>query len=159
MSGTTINQLVKTLEDALAIVARQSKENLEITLTKAELELSVAVTDKMSAGIKFDWGLSFDFSGELQASNTHVLSLSLVPRKGMKLGTESAELADAIIALAKAIKEADQGKFTITEGKVDLKFVVTTEGNIRVVGGGGTKKEGTHGVKLTFLPSRSDRSR
>jgi hypothetical protein len=153
MSSITINQLIKTVEDALAIVAKKSKDSLDITLMKAEVELSVKATDEVSGGAKLDWGLSIDLSGKVESSNTHTLSLSLIPVKGyLKLGSESDELADAILALAKAIKEAEQTKFVITEGKVDVKFVVTSEGKLKIVVGGGSSKEGTHSIKLTFQP-------
>ena len=42
MSGVTFNQLIKTIEDALAVVARKGKDKFDITLMKVELELSVS---------------------------------------------------------------------------------------------------------------------
>ncbi len=57
MSGVTFNQLIKTIEDALAVVARKGKDKFDITLMKVELELSVSATDKFSGGVKLDWGV------------------------------------------------------------------------------------------------------
>jgi hypothetical protein len=153
MSGITFDHLIQTIEDALAVVAKKGKDTLDITLMKAELELVVTASEEVGGGAKFDWLVSVDLSGKIGSSNTHTLSLTLIPvNKAIKLGSEKDELADAILALAQAIKTADQSKFSVTEGKVHVKFVVSSEGNLKLVAGGGAKKENTHSIKLTFQP-------
>jgi Trypsin-co-occurring domain 2 len=154
MSGVTFNQLIKTIEDALEIVAKKGKDKFGITLMKAELEVSISATDKMSAGVKVDWGVSIDLGGETESTDAHVLSLTLLPvNKVLKLGTQKNDLADAILELAKAISETDQTKFAVKEGVVDVSFMVNSAGNLKVVVGTSTKKEGSHRIKLTFQPS------
>jgi len=155
MTEITVDQLIKLVEDALAVVVTTSS-NLGITLLKAEVELSVGVTQEGETGIKFDWVVSFEAGGKIESSSKHVLSLSLVPKGGLlKLAEGDAnELANAILALAKAIKSADQSKFVITEGKVEVKFVATQEGKLKIVVlGGGQKSEDAHTIKLTFQRS------
>jgi hypothetical protein len=153
MSGVTFNQLIKTIEDALAVVARKGKDKFDITLMKVELELSVSATDKFSGGVKLDWGVSIDVGGKMESTNAHVLSLTLIPvNKTIKLGTEKDELADAILELAKAITETDQTKFVVREGVVDVSFLVNSEGSLKVLVGSKTEKEGSHRMKLTFQP-------
>jgi hypothetical protein len=154
MSKIAINQLIKTLEDALAVITTRS-DSLGITLMKAEVELSAVATYEGGSTVKFDWFVSVEAGTKLESSNKHVLSLSLVPKRGiLKLGEgEVDELANAILALAKVIREADQTKFVITEGKVEVKFVATQEGKLKVVVGGGTKFENAHSIKLSFQRS------
>jgi len=156
MSSITFNQLIKTIEDALAIVARKGKDSLGMTLMKAELEMAVTATEEGSVGAKFDWGVSIDFSGSIKSSNAHTLSLTLIPvKKALSAGDEEDELADAILALAKAINETDQAKFSVSEGKVDVKFTVSKEGNLKIIVGSGDKNENVHSIKLTFQPDRN----
>jgi Trypsin-co-occurring domain 2 len=151
MSGITVDQLIKTVEDALAVVATKSEAKLGITLTKADLELSAVATDEAGAKYSFEF-VGFEAGGKLESATAHVLSLSLVPKHGtLALGEREAdELAEAILALAAAIHRADQSKFVVTEGKVDVKFTATKEGKLKLVVGGATKSEKAHSMKLTF---------
>ena len=79
MSDITARQLIKTVEDALAIVALRS-DKLGITLTKAELELSATATDEGGGTVKFDWIVTVEAGGKVESSSKHVLSLTLVPK-------------------------------------------------------------------------------
>jgi hypothetical protein len=152
MTEITVDQLIKVVEDALVIVATRS-DNLGLTLMKADLELSMGATHEGGTTIKFDWFVSVEAGAKIESGSKHVLSLSLVPKGGTMRMDESPkadELADAILALAKAIKGAGKSKFVVTEGKVEVKFVATRQGTLKVVAGGGTKAEDAHSIKLTF---------
>lgn len=152
MSDINARQLIKTVEDALAIVARRS-DKLGITLTKAELELSVIATEEGGGTLKFDWIVTVEAGVKLESSSKHVLSLTLVPKSGiaqLSEGVAADELADAIVQLAATIKDAGQSKFVVTDGRVEVKFVATREGKLKLVVGGGVKAEDAHTIKLTF---------
>ena len=154
MSGITVTDCITVIEDALAIVAKKSKEALKINLTKADVELSMIATDEVGGKIKFDLILSVDLGGKIESSNSHVLSLSLRPKGGvLKLGgPQATELAEAIFAIAAAIHDANLTIFRVDEASVEVKFVVASQGKLKVLFGLGTKAENTHSIKLTFQP-------
>jgi hypothetical protein len=153
MTEITVDQLIKTVEDALEVVATKS-ESLGLVLKSTEVELSAGATWEGGVAFKFDWGVSIDLSTKHESSTKHVLSLSLTAKSGLlKLGArETDELASAILDLASAIKRAGKSKFAVTEGKVEVKFGITHDGKVKVAVGGGAKSEGLHSIKLTFYP-------
>jgi hypothetical protein len=115
MSGIGIKDCIKIIEDALAVVGDRSKEALGIKLTKADVEISVAATDEGGGKIKFDLLVSVGVGAKFESSNTHVLSLSLRPKRGaLQLGgVEAKELAETILALAAAIRDANLTRFRV----------------------------------------------
>ena len=155
MATITVDQLVPKIENALKRVRTKSKD-LGITLKTAEVELSVNRAWGGEGGLKIDFVVEIDAGGSHKRSRAQTLSLKLVPKGGVaKLGdTESDELAEAILALASAIKQAATSSFAVDEGTVEVEFEVTTEGKLKVVFGGGEREtKGAHKVKLAFKPS------
>lgn len=154
MPGRQLKDCIKIIEDALSIVEKKAAEALGIKLTEAEVELSVVSTDEIGGKVKFDLVVSVDVGGKIEGSNTHVLTLILKPKGGaLTLGSvQAGELAEAILALATAFKDANLTRFRVDEGTVEVKFVVTSEGKLKVVGGYANKSENTHSIKLTFEP-------
>jgi hypothetical protein len=155
MATITVDQLVPKIENSLKAVRAKSK-GLGISLTTAEVELSLDRTLGGEGGVKFDFVVEVELGGGQKRSRGQTLSLKLNPKGGSaQLGdTETDELAEAILGLASAIKRVGTSSFAVEHGTVEVEFTVTTEGKLKlVVGGGEREKKATHKVKLVFKPT------
>jgi hypothetical protein len=155
MTGTLL-PIVKTFQKALDIVAAQTKGRLNITLVKAELELSATVTTEAKAGLKFHFVFDVDIGGSLGGTRGNSLTVALTPVTAKALGAkeESDDLAAAIVAMAEEVlevKRAVAGQFDVGDFEVLLRVARSIDGQLEVVGSGGSRtSEGGHSFKLTF---------
>ena len=150
--------LVKQIEEALAIVASKTKkEKLGLTLQNAELHLKVSTKKSGKVGGKIDWGVSIDLSAEKEWSRAHSLVLSLTPKAKIEMGkSESEDLADTIFEIASAVGQLQKtvaGHFNPSEASVSIDVEQAENGKIQVVAGGGGTWTNSHTIKLSFRPS------
>jgi hypothetical protein len=150
-----IVELVKDLEEALAIVRVKAWNTLNLTLRKAKLELEITTTNTSKAGTKIEFGISLDASIKRQRGRTHVVSLILepIPSSSKMGGDEAHDLADSILALAAlknkvaALKSTD---FKIGDMELEVHFARKTSGGLQIFCGGEGESENTQKVTLSF---------
>jgi hypothetical protein len=152
-----IEILVEQVRTALDFAQqRLQEERVGLILEKVDLELSVQITSKKEAGGKINWGVSIDVSASTQAKRKSVLSISLVPKKPVRLGKrETDELGDAILALASsaaAAVKAGLPDLALAGANLTLEIVQSKEGKLQVVAGPSGGTENTHTIKLRFGP-------
>jgi Trypsin-co-occurring domain 2 len=149
-------ELVKDLEAALAIVRTNASAKLNLTLEKAEVELKMTAKVSTKAGIKFDWGVSWDTSIEKDSSDIQVVKLELSPKGSIgKMGWEETHaLADAIVELAALYKDLGAlTDFDVTGLKLSVAFEKSSEQKLQVIGGGGRTSKTGQRINLTFFPT------
>jgi hypothetical protein len=152
--------LVKKIEQALAMVAEKTRKDkkLGLELQRAELHLKVSTKKDVKAGGKIEWGISIDLSASKEWSQAHTIVLNLAPKEKIQLGgkEESEELAETIFAVASAISELRKtvaGNFNASGAEVSIDVEESKDGKIQVVAGGGGKWTNAHTIKLGFRPS------
>ena len=108
MTQITVGTLVQELEKALSIVDDRFKtQKLGISLKQATVELSVETKREAKIGGGFDFIIHVAAEAEHEWTRGQTLKFSLKPSKPLKLGSsESDEIADTIIALGMAMREA-----------------------------------------------------
>ncbi len=148
-------ELVRAIEDALAIVRYRTEKRLGISLQKAELELRFAAKKTAGVGGSIEIIVPIEAGVERAWSNLQTFTLSLTPAGGsLDLGEPPAnELADAILALAATIDQLARVKpasFTLGTAGLSIGVELTTEGKLQVVFGGGGKSSTAHTINLTF---------
>jgi Trypsin-co-occurring domain 2 len=157
--AASLGGVIKSIETALAVVRRRLKdEKLGITLQRADIELKVTTTGGISGGFKWDLVVPVEVGGKHETTDTMTIALSLTPAKSAaSLGeSPSDELADGIIELAKAMKQASDetaGNFAVSSGSIGLEFAVTAEGTLQIVVGPKINTGTTNSIELNFRPS------
>jgi hypothetical protein len=148
-------ELVKDLQEALAIVKAEAKRSLNLTLKRAEIEVEIHTQDVSKAGGKFEFGISLEASIRRERTHTHVLTLTLEPIGGAgKMGWEEThDLANSIIALAGLRSKVAQLGFTdfkVGDMVLVLHIERKTSGGLQIVCGGEGESGNTQKVTLTF---------
>jgi len=148
-------ELVKDVEEALALVREKAKRSLNLTLRRAELEIEMTTTNVATAGGKFEMGIKLDASIERERTHTHVLKLTLEPVAGsMKMGWEQThDLADSIVALASLRNQVAAQGFTDTrvgDMALEVHFEKKTSGGLQIIAGGQGASGNTQKVTLYF---------
>jgi Trypsin-co-occurring domain 2 len=153
--GDAVVELVKDLQEALAIVKAKAKESLNLTLRRAEVEIEMTTLDVSKAGGKLEIGISLEASIKRERAHTHVFKLTLEPIGGTgRLGWEEThDLADSILALASlrkniaALKSLD---FKVGDLVLELHLEKKTSGGFQIVCGGEGASGNTQKVTLSF---------
>jgi hypothetical protein len=149
----TFIELFRTVEAALAIVGEKTLDELKMTLDTAELETNLVVTKAATGGFKID-AIGLDASGKKSAESTHGYKLTLRrrPKRKGDLGPNEIELAEAIFSIAAATRAINDrtSDFFIDEATVTVDLTRSTEGGLKVFGGGEGKSENLCRIVMTF---------
>jgi hypothetical protein len=148
-------ELIKDLQDALAIVRVKALNSLNLTLKKAKVEIEISAKDISKAGGKFELGISLDASIKRERTHTHVLSLVLEPIgvTGKLSGDVAHDLADSILALAALRSRVVALKSTDFKGgdmELEVRFERKKSGGLQIVCGGEGESGNTQKVTLFF---------
>lgn len=148
-------ELVKDLEEALAIVREKASRSLHLTLRRAELQIELSTQNVSKAGGKFEFGVSLEASLKRARTHTHVLSLTLEPTPGSRtMGWEEThDLADSIIALAALrtkITELGFTDFKVGDMTLEIHIERKTSGGLQIVCGGEGETGNIQKVTLYF---------
>jgi hypothetical protein len=156
--GAEVVDVIDQVKQAFAIVSREAGADL-IPLKSVELTLTAATTYTIDAGVKFkipflEWEV--EIGHKVSEEYTHVIELSLEPPAAdsrLDLGGEpiSRQLVDALRTIRNVASKATQGDIplALSEGSVDLQFVVTQESVAKVLVVSGERKSvTTHQLKV-----------
>ena len=148
-------ELVKDVEEALALVRDKARHSLNLTLRRAELEIEMTATNVAKTGGKFELGIKLDASIARERTHTHVLKLTLEPTAGsMKMGWEEThDLADSIVALASLRNQVAALGFTdvkVGDMSLEVHFEKKTTGGLQIIVGGEGGSGNTQKVTLYF---------
>jgi hypothetical protein len=157
--SVSLDTVIKNIETALAVVRKRMKgERIGITLDKADIQLKVTTVGGAEVGLKWEVLVPVEISAKQTTKDTQTLALSLKPAAGSAaLGNSpSDELAEAILHLSKAMKQASDsaaGNFTVSSGSVALEFEINNEGKVQAIFGGNLSSGSNHSITLTFRPT------